>query len=93
MGRLEEIVERNKHPRRHRKGAGMTIGIGLAMFVFLILVLMVFTDLGVPPSRTPEPPETPAPAADDGTRRVRGIQLRSAPSAAPRDAGAPAEAR
>jgi hypothetical protein len=92
MGRLEQIVERNKHPRRHRKSAaGMTLGIGVAIFVFVILVLMVFTDLGVPPSETPA---TPAPAADDGTRRVRGIQLRSAPSPpAPRDAGAAADAR
>lgn len=80
MGRLEDIVERNKYPRRHRKGSGLTIGVGLALFVFIVIVLMVFTDLGMPKHTSPPPPDPSAP------KRVRGIELRSAPARVPRDA-------
>lgn len=67
MGRLEDIVERNKHPRKHRRGA-LSIGIGLAIFVLVILVLMIFTDLDESPS--------PSPSVDPEPGRVRGIELR-----------------
>lgn len=84
MGRLEDIVERNKNPRKGSR-AGMTMGIGLALFVFIVLVLMVFTDLDESPDAQ-QPPA--APAADDGTKRVRGIQLYR-PKQQPRDAAVP----
>ncbi|NVB78156.1 MAG: hypothetical protein HOV81_07170 [Kofleriaceae bacterium] len=83
MGRLDDIVARNKHPRRHRRAA-FPIGIGLSLFVLLILVLMIFTDLDAPPKTTSEPAETSAPPEKG---RVRGIMLYGEPR---RDAGSAA---
>jgi hypothetical protein len=57
MGRLEDIVERNKNPRKHREGK-FPFGIAVAAFVLLILVLMIFTDLDAPPKKAP-PEESP----------------------------------
>ena len=48
MGRLEQIIERNKHPRKHGR-RGVTMGVGLGLFVFVILILMIFTDLDESP--------------------------------------------
>jgi hypothetical protein len=71
MGRLEEIVERNKHPRRHRKGS-FPLGIGVAVFVLIILILMIFTDLGEDPTYK----ATDAPVSPSQTeKRVPGIYL------------------
>lgn len=57
MGRLEEIIERNKNPRKHRQGR-FPFGIAVSAFVLLILVLMIFTDLDAPPKTAqPPPPE------------------------------------
>jgi hypothetical protein len=66
VGRLENIVERNQHPRRHRKHK-FPVGIALSLFVLVVLVLLIFTDLATP-KQTPR----------DHTR-VNDIQLRSAP--------------
>jgi hypothetical protein len=71
VGRLDDIIARNKHPRRHRR-ARVPAGVGVALLVLIVLVLMVFTDLGLPPKAS-EPPPRP-----DG--RVRGIELRHAPA-------------
>ena len=56
MGRLEEIIDRNKNPRKHRQGK-FPFGIAVAAFVLLILVLMIFTDLDAPPKKA-EPEES-----------------------------------
>jgi hypothetical protein len=73
VGRLEDIVERNKHPARHRK-MRFPYGIAFSLLVLVVLVLMIFTDLGMPK----HPPR-------DHTR-VEGIQLRRvAPSDARSD--------
>lgn len=55
MGRLDEIIERNKNPRKHRQGR-FPFGIAVSAFVLLILVLMIFTDLDAPPKTAPPPP-------------------------------------
>jgi len=73
VGRLEDIVERNKHPRRHRK-MKFPYGIAVSIVVLVILVLAMFTDLN--PTKQPPPPP-------DHTR-VDGVQLRRLPA---RDAG------
>jgi hypothetical protein len=83
MSRLENIVERNKHPGRHRK-SGVTMGVFMAMFVFLILILMIFTDLDESPT-APVDPVQPSPTAGD--KRVNGVLLYRERPKAPRDAG------
>jgi hypothetical protein len=75
VGRLDDIIERNKHPGRSRR-AGMTIGIGLSLFVLIVLVMIVFTDFEMPRTEPPAPEEK---------GRVRGIELRVEPR---RDAAA-----
>jgi hypothetical protein len=82
MGRLEDIVERNRNPSKHRKGK-FPFGIAVAAFVLLILVLLIFTDAG-------RSGEDTAPAAEPPTdpnapKRVRGIGIYVEPS---RDAAA-----
>jgi hypothetical protein len=70
VGRLEDIVDRNKHPGKHRK-MRFPVGIMLSAFVLLVLVLMIFTDLGVSPTTKPaEPPPS-------GEKRVDGVLLYS----------------
>ena len=79
MGRLEDIVARNKNPTRSRERLWVMIALG--MFLLLILTMMVFTNLGArpePPVRKPE------------RGRVNDIYIQKVPQrAAPRDAGAP----
>lgn len=53
MGRLEDIIDRNKNPKRF--GERMTVGIGFGVFLLIILGLMVFTDLGERPAEAPPP--------------------------------------
>jgi len=67
MGRLEDIVERNRNPkgRRERWVWGIVIG----SFILIILGLMVFTDLGKPK----EPPQ--APATDPKAPHVDDVKL------------------
>lgn len=70
MGRLDDIIERNRNPKRSER---LTVGIGVSLFLLLIILLMTFTDLGVPKQ---DPAPTPGSAIDSGERRVRDIQLR-----------------
>jgi hypothetical protein len=67
MGRLEDIAERNKNPRKHRKGK-FPVGIALSAFVLLVLVLMIFTDFAKPnvPDNPPPPPEEKGRVRDIG---------------------------
>ena len=82
MGRLDDIIDRNKNPRKHGK-MRFPWGIMMAAFVLLILVLMIFTDLDESPdvrAREEQPQVDPEPG------RVRGIGLMKAPTQR-RDAG------
>jgi hypothetical protein len=65
VGRLDDIVARNKHPRRFRK-MRFPVGLMLSAFVLLILVLMIFTDLA-----GTRPPASPP----SGEKRVDGVIL------------------
>lgn len=78
VGRLEDIVERNKNPRKHRSGR-FPLGIMVAGFVLLILVLMIFTDLDESPTTKSDEPA----ASERGRVRDIGIYVDK-----PRDAGA-----
>ena len=66
MGRLDDIVERNRNPKRTER---LTVGIGIALFLLLIIFLMTFTDLGLP-KEDPKPP----PASTE--KRVNDIKLK-----------------
>jgi len=78
MGRLEDIVERNKNPRKHRR-RGVTMGLFLGLFVFVILVLVIFTDFEETPTK---------PAPTNGEKHVDGVMIyREAATKTPRDAG------
>ncbi len=68
MGRLEDIVHRNKHPKRF--GERLTVGIGLGLFVLLVLAMMMFTDWGERPADPPPAPAEP---------RVHDIKLYTPP--------------
>ena len=84
MGRLENIVERNKHPGRHGR-KGVTAGVLLGLFVFVILILMIFTDLDESPV-DPTPAPEPAAARPPDEKRVDGVLLYR-PKARAADAG------
>ncbi len=75
VGRLEDIAERNRNPRKHRQGR-FPFGLAVAAFVFLILVLMIFTDADAPGG---DPPEhggaAPVPSDPDAPTRVRGVGI------------------
>jgi hypothetical protein len=51
VGRLDNIIQRNKRGGRPRERTIVSLGIGL--IVLLILFLAVFTDLGRPVQDTP----------------------------------------
>jgi hypothetical protein len=87
MGRLEEIIERNKHPGRHRKGR-FPLGIGVALFVLIILVLMIFTDLDESPDAKRDTPPA-EPATTPREKHVNGVLLYKEKPRAPRDAAVP----
>ena len=78
VGRLEDIVDRNKHPRRHRK-MKFPYGIAVAGVVLAILVLAMFTDLAGSKQPPPAPPDR---------THVDGVQLRRLP-APPKGTGSP----
>lgn len=65
MGRLEEIVERNKHPYR-RKSISFEIP---AILLLIVLGLLVFTNLAAPP----------APKQPTKDKAVRDVPLMRAP--------------
>lgn len=74
MGRLEDIVARNKRPTKSRERLWVMIGLGV--FLLVILVMMVFTNLGARP-------QPPAHETDRG--RINDVYIRRAGPA--RDAG------
>lgn len=73
MGRLEDIIARNRNPKANRERIVVSIGFGV--FILIILALMVFTDLGKSnakpteqyldnvPMGAPKAPAKPAPPA------------------------------
>jgi hypothetical protein len=66
VGRLENIIDRNRHAnRRSRERVFVSLFFGCAILV--IIALMVFTDLGTPPM----------PKRD---KHVDGVLLRQAPA-------------
>jgi hypothetical protein len=85
MGRLEEIVERNKHPGKTAKNR-FPLGVGVAIFVLVILVLWIFTDL----DESPDAPKDDVPAAAPShDHHVNGVMLYREKPRAPRDAAVP----
>jgi hypothetical protein len=88
MGRLEEIVERNKHPGKTAKNR-FPLGLGVAVFVLIILVLWIFTDL----EESPDAHDHDVPAAASGSasrdHHVDGVMLYRERPRAPRDAAVP----
>lgn len=75
MGRLEDIIERNRKPPRRRE----RFELGLrSLFLLVILGLLLFTDWALSPDTddatdTRQPPEQPRPATPG---HVPGIYLR-----------------
>jgi len=69
MGRLDDIIDRNKNPRKHRK-MRFPVGLMLSAFVLLILVLLIFTD-----AATSSTPKTEPASATSGEKRVDGVLL------------------
>ena len=83
MGRLDDIIDRNKHPSKHRK-MRVPVGIMLAAFVLLVLVLMIFTDAALPPDAKTDAPATSSEKRVDGVLLYRDKTTRDA-GAATRD--------
>ena len=80
MGRLENIIARNRRPSGSRERIYVSIGFGVA--ILAILALMVFTDLGMPPVPPGAKPAA-APASVPRGQRVDGVLLRSPGPARP----------
>jgi hypothetical protein len=88
MGRLDDIVDRNKNPGKTAKNR-FPLGLGVAVFVLIILILWIFTDLDESPDAKhdePVPATEPAPVSRD--HHVDGVLLYREKPRAPRDAGA-----
>lgn len=88
MGRLDNIIARNRRGNRPRERVVVSLMFG--GIVLLILALMVFTDLGLPPGAPP--PGAAAPGAAAPARRdkhVDGVWLRKQPTARPAARPAP----
>ena len=82
MGRLDNIIARNRRPNRlHER---LTVSLVLGAIVLLILALAVFTDLGLPPEARDAPGQPGAPAGQAGGEQGSG---------APGTPGAPAAGR
>jgi hypothetical protein len=76
VGRLDNIIARNRHPNRSRGRLMGLLAIGAILLV--LLVLAVVTDLGIPPTPAPKrggvaPEHTAPPPA----KRADGVLLRS----------------
>ena len=79
VGRLENIIARNRRGNRPRERLVVMISFGA--IVLLILGLMVFTDLGLPPELRDG---TPVPAAGGQRgKRVDGVFLATPPATKP----------
>jgi len=76
MGRLDNIIARNRRPARLQERVVVSIVMGAVVLV--ILVLAVFTDLGLPPGAASERPadggSAPVAAPQRG-QRVDGVLL------------------
>jgi hypothetical protein len=60
VGRLDNIIARNRRPNRlHER---LTVSLVLGAIVLVILALAVFTDLGLPPEARDAPGRPVAPA-------------------------------
>jgi hypothetical protein len=81
VGRLENIIERNRRPPRRQERLMVSLGFGA--LVLLLLGLMVFTDLGLPPEASRPSTSPPAGARARDGRHVDGVLLRSQPAATP----------
>ena len=96
MGRLENIIARNRRPNQLRER--MIVSLVFGAIVLLIIALAVFTDLGLPPEMrdargargTQAAPDSAADRAGDSAgqnagqgKRVDGVLLRAAPKARP----------
>ena len=73
MGRLDNIIARNRRPARLQER--VIVSMLLGAIVLLIIVLAVFTDLGLPPDareilRAHQPPPAAAPVAPAGASRA-----------------------
>jgi hypothetical protein len=88
MGRLEEIVERNKHPGKTAKNR-FPLGVGVAIFVLVILVLWIFTDLDESPDAHKDDVPAAAPGSASHDHHVNGVMLYREKPRAPRDAAVP----
>jgi hypothetical protein len=74
VGRLDEIIERNRNPGRGRRKRALSVGFG-SVVLLIVLLLLIFTDLAQPPDD-----ERLQPKPDTGEHRVRDILLRPAPT-------------
>jgi hypothetical protein len=79
VGKLEDIIARNRQP--NRPSEKLVVALVFGLIVLLIIVLAVFTDLGLPPDD--DRVIRAAPAAPRDRKRVDGVLLlRSAPAPA-----------
>jgi hypothetical protein len=93
MGRLDNIIARNRRPNRMHERLIVSMIFGVV--VLLIIALAVFTDLGRPPEAgdagdAPAARDAPAAGAAPGSRatgghgkRVDGVLLRTPPRPPP----------
>lgn len=81
MGRLENIIARNRRPNQLRER--LVVSLVFGAIVLLIIVLATFTDLGLPP----DAPEGAGRAGHTGPaghgERVDGVLLRATPASRP----------
>ena len=55
MGRLDNIIERNRNPRRAVGYKYLKVGLA-SVVLFVVLVLLIFTDLAQPSESSPPAP-------------------------------------
>lgn len=77
MGRLENIIARNRSPNRLHERVIVSMVLGAVLL--LIIGLAVFTDLGLPPEARDAPAVHETPAAPRHPGRVDGVLLRTPP--------------
>lgn len=77
MGRLEDIIARNRQPRGVRATASM---LWRGAVLLLILGLMMFTDWGIPDDPGGASPPAERPAAEPAERRLEGVPVLRSPA-------------